>query len=141
MADTVLIPVQPAELEDWLKIDSHIVPEVLVHKVCEGSCFWVRHCGQRVGVLRWNLFWDSIPFLTLIHIDQLWRGKGIGTAAMDAWEGMLRQKGHAAVMTSTQADEQAQFFYRKRGYRDNGCLVMDLPPYQQPLEILMIKPL
>ena len=42
-------------------------------------------------------------------------------------------------MTSTQADEQAQHFYRKPGYVDRGFLVLDGTPFEQAQEIFMIK--
>ncbi len=49
----------------------------------------------------------------------------------------MKQKGFNMVMTSTQADEGAQHFYRKLGYQDAGCLLLDT----QPLEIFLTKPL
>ncbi|MNP74328.1 hypothetical protein D3C76_1711890 [compost metagenome] len=49
----------------------------------------------------------------------------------------MKQKGYDMVMTSTQADEGAQHFYRKLGYKDAGCLILD----SQPLEILLTKKL
>ena len=45
------------------------------------------------------------------------------------------------TVESTQVDEQAQHFYRKLGYKDNGCLILDNTPFEQPLEIFMIKTL
>jgi hypothetical protein len=51
----------------------------------------------------------------------------------------MRELGYKMVMTSTQADEQAQHFYRKLGYMERGCLCLDGTPYDQPQEILMIK--
>lgn len=55
------------------------------------------------------------------------------------WENEMRSLGFKMVMTSTQADEQAQHFYRKLGYVDRGCLILDNTPFKQPQEILMIK--
>lgn len=42
-------------------------------------------------------------------------------------------------MTSTQVDETAQHFYRKLGYRDAGGLLLDVPGYEQPMELFLIK--
>ena len=39
------------------------------------------------------------------------------------------------VLTSTQVDEDAQHFYRKLGYKDCGRLTVDVPGYEQPMEI------
>ncbi len=94
-----------------------------------------------VGVMRYNLFWDTVPFLTLIYFKESYRGKGFGKQAMIYWENEMRSLGYKIVMTSTQVDEGAQHFYRKLGYKENGCLVMDIYPFEQPLEMFMIKKL
>ena len=45
------------------------------------------------------------------------------------------------IMTSTQVDEEAQHFYRKLGYKDCGGFTVDVPGYEQPMEMIMIKAL
>jgi ribosomal protein S18 acetylase RimI-like enzyme len=60
---------------------------------------------------------------------------------MESWEGEMRSLGYPCVMTSTQSDEGAQHFYRRLGYRDAGCLHLDIPVLRQPMEILLIKEL
>ena len=45
------------------------------------------------------------------------------------------------VLTSTLVDETAPHFYRKNGYKDCGSLVMDIPGYEQPMEMFMCKAL
>ena len=54
---------------------------------------------------------------------------------------VLRKQGYGIVLTSTQVDESAQHFYRKTGYKDCGSLVMDIPGYEQPMEMFMSKAL
>ena len=53
----------------------------------------------------------------------------------------MRAAGWPIVMTSIPTDDAAQHFYRKMGYKDPGCLVLDLEPYAQPMEIFFIKSL
>ena len=72
--------------------------------------------------MRYNLFWDNIPVLTLIHFDKPHHGKGFGRQAMLSWKKKMREYGYKMVMTSTQVDEQAQHFYRKLGYIEKGSL-------------------
>ena len=48
-------------------------------------------------------------------------------------------QGYGMLMTSTQVDEDAQHFYRKLGYKDCGGFVIDVPGYEQPMEMIMIK--
>ena len=57
------------------------------------------------------------------------------------WEEDMRALGYRAVMTSTQVNEDAQHFYRKLGYVDTGCLILNIPGYEQPMEMFMIKSL
>ena len=60
---------------------------------------------------------------------------------MDVWEKNMKQQGYGMVLTSTQVDESAQHFYRKLGYQDCGGIVMNLPVYEQPMEMFLCKAL
>lgn len=51
----------------------------------------------------------------------------------------MKQKGHGMVMTSTQVDETAQYFFRKLGFKDAESLMIDIPKYEQAEEIIFIK--
>ena len=51
----------------------------------------------------------------------------------------MRAAGHGMAMTSTQADETAQNFYRRLGWRDAGGFVVDVPGYEQPFELILTK--
>ncbi|MFR8872654.1 MAG: hypothetical protein ACLVHV_03765 [Oscillospiraceae bacterium] len=53
----------------------------------------------------------------------------------------MSRAGHGMVLVSTQSDEPAQHFYRKLGYRDCGCLLLDIPGYRQPAELFLCKEL
>lgn len=57
---------------------------------------------------------------------------------MIAWENEMKLLGYIAVMTSTNSDEQAQHFYRKLGYKDCGCLILDMPKMEQPTELFFL---
>lgn len=83
--------------------------------------------------------WDSIPFLTLIYVEESSQGRGFGRIAIDYWEKKIKELNYPIVMTSTKVDEQAQHFYRKLGYIDRGSLFLDRTPLEQPQEIFMIK--
>lgn len=123
----------------WHSLDAHL-PQCEFERKVRDKMGYVISCGDEpIGVMRYNLFWDTIPFLTLIFFKDAWRAQGFGKQAMRHWEGEMRSLGHKIVMTSTQADENAQHFYRKIGYKDAGCLLMDIPQFEQPLEIFMIK--
>lgn len=130
---------ETSDKELWYRYDAHLPEREFDRKIKNEECFIIEQDGKGVGVLRYNLFWDSIPFLTLIYIDTEYHGKGIGKKAMAQWESKMRSMGHTAAMTSTQVDENAQHFYRKLGYADCGCLVSEI--LDQPMEMFMIKKL
>ena len=91
------------------------------------------------GGLFFNLFWDNTPFCTLLFIDDGYRDRGCGKQMMEHWEQEMRSQGYGMLMTSTQVDEDAQHFYRKLGYKDCGGFVIDVPEYEQPMDMIMIK--
>jgi ribosomal protein S18 acetylase RimI-like enzyme len=123
----------------WFSLDSHISESEFELKVRDKRGYVIRNYNAPVGIMRYNLFWDNMPFLTFIYLKEAFQGKGFGRRAMQFWENEMRGLGYKMVMTSTQTDEQAQHFYRKLGYMDRGCLILDGTPFTQPLEILMLK--
>ena len=132
------------------KLDSHIPSPRL------GECIWngqvyvlkddsIKNGGQNhrvkdpvVGVLRYSLFWQTIPFLDLLYIDGPYRNRGFGTQMMHEWESLMETCGYKYVMTSTQADEDAWKFYKKLGYHKVGGF---FPPEQEAEEWMYIKEL
>jgi len=110
-------------------------------KVRDNRCYIMRLDEKPIGVMRFNLIFDFIPFMTLLYFDEPYRKKGYGTKVVLHWEDEMRSLGYKMVMTSTQVDEDGQHFYRKMGYKDMGSIVMDIPPYEQPLEMFLGKAL
>ncbi len=80
--------------------------------------------GGLVGWLRWNLFWDNTPFMNMLYLLPESRRQGHGSALVAHWEGLMAGAGYRRVLTSTQADEEGQRFYRRLGYRDAGALFL-----------------
>ncbi|MCR8656685.1 GNAT family N-acetyltransferase [Paenibacillus endoradicis] len=117
--------------------DIHIPKSLVRAKINEKEIFILKELEKEIGWMRYGYFWDNIPFMNMIWIDEEYRGQGIGKEIVLYWEEMMRQSGFKLVMTSTQSDEEAQHFYRKLGYRDAGCLLLET----QPLEVILIKKL
>ncbi|MGN0749287.1 MAG: GNAT family N-acetyltransferase [Treponema sp.] len=92
-----------------------------------------------VGLLRYNLFWDNTPFCTMLFIDWNNQKKGYEKELLEYWEKDMKSQGYDFVLTSTQVDETTQHFYRKLGYKDCGGLIIDIPNYEQPMEMFLIK--
>ena len=131
--------VEHRDKETWYTLDRHLPESVFDEKVrCEQGYVCVED-GKIIGVLRYNLFWDNTPFCTMLFIDPDYRRKGYGVQLMQHWEHNMKSQGYGMLMTSTQVDEEAQYFYRKLGYKDCGGFVVDIPGYEQPMEMIMIK--
>ena len=123
----------------WETLDPHITRTELQNLIALGRCY-VLLCGATpVGVMRYNLLWDSVPFLTMLCLSAPCRRKGYGGAALAAWEDEMRAAGHEAVMASAQSDQGAQHFYRIKGYHDAGCLILDGTPLAQRAEHIFVK--
>lgn len=130
-----------ADRDFWLSVDWHIGEAVFLRKCREETAYLIIAEEEPVGVLRYSLFWDAIPFLDLILLPEEKRGMGIGKTAMVLWEKEMRQAGYDTVLLSTQADETAQHFYRKLGFTDCGCLLLSDGAHKQPTELFFKKEL
>lgn len=118
--------------------DKHVQAKLIPAKIAGGEILVLGdENGENIGWLRYGYFWDNTPFMNLLWLDEPHRGRGYGKQAVLHWEGGLRREGFRLVMTSTLANEGAQHFYRKLGYKDAGCLLLE----GEALEILMTKPL
>lgn len=91
--------------------------------------------GKFIGWLRWNLFWDNIPFMTMLYIIEDYRNMGIGTSLVKTWEDLMNKENYRMLLTSSLSDETAQHFYRKLGYRDSGSIILP----GEALEIIFLK--
>lgn len=120
---------------DLLCCDKHIVESVLIELVKEGNVIVAEVNGKFAGWLRYNLFWDSIPFMNMLYVAEDYRGKGIASELVDKWEKLVKMRGFNKVMTSTQACESSQHLYRKLGYKDLGGFM----PFDEEYEIILGK--
>lgn len=116
--------------------DHHIAESLILSKIKENEIYILRSQDEsNIGWMRYGYFWDNTPFMNMIWVDEQYRDKGAGKQVVFFWEEQMKQKGFNLIMTSTQSDEGAQHFYRKLGFKDAGCLILDT----QPLEILLAK--
>jgi ribosomal protein S18 acetylase RimI-like enzyme len=116
--------------------DHHILESLILLKIKGNEIYILRNDDEStIGWMRYGYFWDNTPFMNMIWIDEQYRDKGVGKQTILFWENEMKQKGFKLVMTSTLANEETQHFYRKLGYRDAGCLLLE----NEPLEILLTK--
>ena len=105
----------------WLcEHDKHITEIVLKDKISHQEVYIAEKNDKKVGWLRYNLFWDNVPFMNMVCVLEEHLRMGIGSALTKHWEHEMKSKGYQSVMTSTQSDEEAQHFFRKKGYMEIG---------------------
>lgn len=136
---TIIRYVTEKDKNFWFKLDRHLPECEYLKKVRDKMGYVMLDNNAYVGVLRYNLFWDSIPFCNLIFIDGKYQCQGYGKKLLEFWEADMKSLGYDFVMTSTQSDENAQHFYRKQGYKDSGGLLISIPKYEQPMELFFVK--
>jgi len=125
------------DLEFLAENDRHIAPEERESVIRQGRILILETEGRQAGWLRWGMFWDNTPFMNLLYLLEEYRGAGFGRAMVSHWETLMRNAGHALVMTSTQANEDAQGFYRRLGYQDVGGFLLPGESY----ELILVKAL
>lgn len=131
--------VEPQDKDFWYRLDSHLAEAEFENKVRDRRGYILKVDGKPVGLLRYNLFWDNVPFCSMLFIDWTYQKCGYGKMMMEYWEKDMKAQGYGMLLTSTQVDETAQHFYRKLGYKDCGGFVIDIPEYEQPMELFMLK--
>ncbi len=126
-----------SDLELLASYDRHVGREELAALIGRKRVIVLEN-GQRFsGWMRYNLFWDNTPFMNLLFVVEGCRGQGYGGQITAFWEEEMRRQGYGMVLTSSQADEQGQLFYRSHGYVDCGSLLLP----GEPLEIIFMKKL
>jgi GNAT superfamily N-acetyltransferase len=121
---------------EWLSSHHrHIPAEVILEKIARREILLSREAGSPVAWLSFNYFWDVIPFMTMLFVEETCRGHGHARALMEFWEQEMYTKGHQRVLTSTMSNEGAQHMYRHLGNRDCGALLLP----NEPLEVILMK--
>ena len=85
--------------------------------------------GQRLGAAWYRLFtaddpgWGfvapDVPEIS-IGVVAAARGKGVGSALLDALLALARQQGHRAISLSVDRQNPARRLYERKGFRDAG---------------------
>lgn len=128
---------ESSDLNTLADLDKHISASELEHCINLRRVIINEADGKLKGWLRFELFWDNTPFMNMLFIVDGERGKGYGAALCDFWESEMQTLGYDLVLTSTLSNENAQHFYRKRGYKDCGALILP----NEPTEIFLMKEL
>jgi len=126
-----------SDLPFLCEADEHVSREDQAQVVSQARVMIADVGGTAVGLLRWGLFWDQVPFMNLLWVAPKRRGHGIGTTLAETWERTQLAAGHELVLTSTMSNETSQHLYRRLGYVDCGALFMP----DEPAELILRKAL
>ena len=125
------------DVETIAKYDKWICTETIEKKVLDQQIYVVYDNNNFVGWMRYNLFWDNTPFMSMLHLLLEYRGKGMGKQLVMFWEEQMKAMGHKVLLTSTAQTETSQHFYVKLGYKAIGSFTLA----SEPLEIIFSKEL
>ena len=133
-----MIQIRYANLSDidfWLSLDKHISISKLEEKIDNKECLVILEDDKLIGILRYNYFWDNVPFVNMLYIKTEYQRNGYGKKLMLFFENEMKNNGYTEVMTSTQIDEEGKYFYAKLGYKKTGSLFLE----NQAEELILIK--
>ena len=117
--------------------DKHVDKQEMLNLISLKRVYVMEEDGKFIGWLRYNLFWDHIPFMNMICLNDSERGKGYGRKFVEFWEDEMRKLGYTKVMTSTASDEFPQHFYIKLGDSTIGGFI----PFGEKFEMMLSKKL
>jgi GNAT superfamily N-acetyltransferase len=101
-----------------------LLPErVVLRKLDDGDvCVALRDDGP-VGYLRLEWLWSALPYIEHIRVLESHRRGGVGRALLSHVEAQVARAGHAALYSSSQADEpEPQAWHRRMGFAECGLL-------------------
>jgi GNAT superfamily N-acetyltransferase len=79
--------------------------------------------SKRVGYVRLEYLWSIVPYISLIQVLPEYRRQGVGKALLRFIETFLRDAGHEALYSSSQADEpEPQAWHRHVGFVECGFI-------------------
>ena len=124
-----------SHLECLAKKDHHVNRNMLERKILHKEILVAILDKKIIAWLRYSLFWGMIPFIDMLVVNEENRNKQVGKSLVSFWEKQMKLAHYKMVMTSSQADEKGQHFFRKMEYKDAGSLILP----EESLEIFFIK--
>jgi GNAT superfamily N-acetyltransferase len=106
-------------------------------KVARSEVMVALEAGRHIGLLRYSLYCDWIPFIIFLFVLEDHRRTGVGSQLATFFERQMRRSRFKLAMVSSASAGTSQHFWRKMGYHDAGCLCV---PHES-FEILFAKEL
>ncbi len=121
MAEELLIRFASAADLDFLQQARSITAQTLERKIDGQEIIVAERDGSLIGSLQLEYLWDSVPYISLIHVLPMSQRRGVGKAMLGYVEAFLRGRGHRALYSSSQADEpEPQAWHRHVCFEECG---------------------
>lgn len=78
--------------------------------------------NEPIGILRFDLVWDSIPLCTMVVVDEKFQGQNFETMLMQHWESNMKTQGYHILLMSTHPEDGILHIYKEQGYKECECL-------------------
>ena len=132
MSEGIVIRFARLDDLDFAYQDGYITAKILKSKIeaqlalnpdCIEDVVVAEWNGKRVGYVRLEYLWSIVPYIALIRVLPEYRRQGVGKALLRFIETFLREAGHEALYSSSQADEpEPQAWHRHVGFEECGFI-------------------
>ena len=103
--------------------DGLVESTVVRRKIEQNEVFVAELDRELVGYLRLEYLWSVQPYLSLVHVLESHRRRGVGRALLAHVEHVLRDAGQSALFSSSQVDEpDPQSWHRHMGFVECGII-------------------
>ena len=111
-----------ADLE-FVQQDGFVSAGIVERKIEQREVIVAEWNSEPIGYMRLEYLWSSIPYIALIRIVPEYRRRGVGKAILHFAETFLRDRGHNALYSSSQANEpEPQSWHRHVGFEECGFI-------------------
>jgi N-acetylglutamate synthase-like GNAT family acetyltransferase len=108
---------------DFVRQDGFIPIKIVERKIEQEEVIVAERNGKLIGYMRLEYLWSLIPYIALISITPEYRRRGVGKAILRFTEAFLRDRGHNALYSSSQANEpEPQTWHRHVGFEECGVI-------------------
>ena len=81
-----------SDLEWLFRYDPHIPKRMMREKVARGEVIVARKVGKVIGLLRYSLFCDWVPFIIFLFVLEEQRGGHVGARLVVFFERQMRRR-------------------------------------------------
>jgi len=112
-----------ADIPQLKRLDSWTKDSMWKRKIFGQEVIVLEIENKIVGLIRYDVLWSTVPFLSLIYIEESYHGKGYSSRMLEFLKKILRDEGYIALLSSSQTDEpEAQNWHRHMGFKSNGII-------------------